>query len=117
MELAPISIVAMAGTLRLSPPLLHWASAEDGDLPTGNGTSRAWLLACVASLASVSATCCCGDDPLRGRMYLLPSLSATFWFTQVLRAWRRRASEGSGVGVSDCSRAVVPVGSVVTGSE
>ena len=31
--------------------------------------------------------------------------------------WAETRREGSGEGVSDCSRAVVPVGSVVTGSE
>ena len=49
---APIPIVAMAGTLRLSPPLLRWTIAEEGGLPFGNGTSRAWPHSCVASLAS-----------------------------------------------------------------
>ena len=52
MELVPISIAAMAGTLRLSPPLLRWANAEEGGLPFGNGTSRAWPHSCVASVAS-----------------------------------------------------------------
>ena len=60
MELALIPIVAMAGTLLLSPPLPRWASDEDGRLPTGNGTSRAWPYSWVASAASASATCCCG---------------------------------------------------------
>ena len=51
MELALIPIAAMAGTLLLSPPLLRWANAEDGVLPNGNGTSRAWPCSCVAALA------------------------------------------------------------------
>ncbi len=59
-ELAPFPIAAMAGTLRLSPPLLRRAGAEDGGPPTGKGTSRAWPRSCAASSASGSATCCGG---------------------------------------------------------
>jgi hypothetical protein len=37
------------------------------------------------------------DADARGHVSLLPSSSATFWCTQALQAWRRRAGEGSGV--------------------
>ena len=59
------------------------------------------------------------DWTRQGALHSAPALEVLIFFYIVfgLCGCELRPREGSGEGVSDCSRAVVPVGRVVTGSE